>query len=356
MSNLIDLNNVDELRRLDSTGMYASIESLPSQCAAASGELVDKVKLPEFKGIANILVTGLGGSAIGGDMLRVYAADMLDVPVVVNRYYAIPKFVGPNSLVFAVSYSGNTEETLSAYAEAHKRGASIVAFTTGGKLGEMAKKDGYPVVDIPGGLMPRAANGYLFITTLAVLQKAGFLPDLSAEISEMIYLLKDMCVQLGPEAKEEQNLAKQLARKLYGKIPVVWGASGTTEVVAQRWKGQINENAKTPCYWNVFPELNHNEIVGLEVPAELLKNIHIVILRDENDHPQVKKRIEITKEVFQGKVDGFTEIQAYGRGVLARTYNLICTGDFTSVYLAALNGIDPGPVEAINYLKSELQK
>ena len=356
MSNSIDLNNVDALRQLDTTNMFASIDSLPAQCSAASGEIIDKVTLPQFKGITNILVTGLGGSAIGGDLLRVYAAGMLDVPVVVNRDYTIPKFVGASTLFFAVSYSGNTEETLSAYAEAHKRGASIVAITTGGKLGVMAKADGCPIVDIPAGLMPRAANGYLFIATLAVLQKAGFLPDLKAEIDEAVYLLKDLCNQLAPEVKEEQNPAKQLARKLHGKIPVVWGSSGTTEVIAQRWKGQINENAKSPCYWNMFPELNHNEIVGLETPAELLRNIHIVILRDENDHPQVKKRMEITKEVFQGKVDGFTEIQAYGKGALARTYNLICIGDFASVYLAALNGVDPGPVKAIDFLKSELQK
>ena len=356
MSKSIDLNNVDELRKLDSTGMFASIMSLPAQCAAAGGELVEGLQLPEYKGITNILVTGLGGSAIGGDMLRVYAAGMLDVPVVVNRDYAIPKFVGSNSLVFAVSYSGNTEETLSAYAAAHNSGASIIAITTGGKLGEMAKNDGYPIVSIPGGLMPRAANGYLFVATLATLQKAGFLPDLSGELAEAVYLLKDMCNQLSPEVKEETNPAKQLARKLHGKILVVWGAAGTTEVVAQRWKGQINENAKSPCYWNVFPELNHNEIVGLEMPEDLLKNIHVIILRDETDHPQIKKRMEITKAVFKNKVDGFTEVQAYGRGLLARIYNLICIGDYVSVYLAALNGVDPGPVEAINYLKSELQK
>jgi len=355
MPNSVDLNNVEELRRFDTTGMLDAIASLPDQCAAASGELMEKVQLPEYQGIANIVITGLGGSAIGGDLLRAYAAEALDVPVVINRGYDLPKFVGSSTLVFAVSYSGNTEETLSAYAQAHERGAHIIGITSGGKLRELLRGDGYPIVEVPGGMFPRAANGYLFVPLLMILQKIGMLPDLSTPISEMIYLLRDLCVQFGPEVPEATNPAKQLARKMYGKIPVIWGATGTTEIVAQRWKAQINENAKTPCYWNVFPELNHNEIVGLEVPEELVKAIHLIILQDKADHPQVQKRMEITKEVFQDKVDGFTEIKAFGNGMLARIYSLICTGDYTSVYLAALYGMDPGPIKAIDFLKNQLQ-
>jgi len=351
----IDLNNVDELRRFDTTGILAAIDSLPSQCAAA-GELVAKVNLPEYTDISNIVITGLGGSAIGGDMLRAYTSGVIEVPIVVNRGYDMPNFVNSKSLVFAVSYSGNTEETLSAYDQAHRRGAAVIGVTSGGRLKELVLEDGYPLLEVPGGMFPRAANGYLFMPCLTILQKIGLLPDLSGEAAEMIYLLKDMCWKLGPERAEAENPAKQLARKLYGKIPVIWGATGTTEVVAQRWKAQINENAKSPCYWNVFPELNHNEIVGLEVPAEFVKKIHIIVLQDGADHAQVQKRMAITKEVFQDKVDGFTEIKAHGNGLLARIYNLICTGDFTSAYLAALYGVDPGPIKVIDYLKEALQK
>jgi len=355
MTHPFDLNRVDELHRLDTTGMFAAVDSLPAQCASAWRELASDVKLPEIEAISNIVVTGLGGSAIGGDLLRTYAAGKVPVPIVVNRDYVLPGFVGPDTLVFAVSYSGNTEETLSAYAEALSRGASVIAITTGGKLGEAARRDGVPVINIPGGIFPRAANGFLFISTLKVLHRLGLLPDLTEEITETVDLLENMRKELGPEAAVEENPAKQIALKLYNKIPVIWGSAGITEVVAQRWKGQINENAKSPAYWNVLPELNHNEIVGFQFPAEILKKIHVIILRDKGDHPRVQKRIEITKEVIQNAIDGCTEVWPSGEEVLSRLYSLIYTGDFASVYLAALYGADPGPVKVIDFLKQELR-
>jgi len=349
-----DLNCVDGLCRLDTTGMLAALEGLPAQCSSACRDIAVNVQLPDIEAISNIVVTGLGGSAIGGDLLRVYSADKLPVPVMVNRDYGLPRFVDPDTLVFAVSYSGNTEETLSAYEEARARGANIVAVTTGGKLGELAEKDGITLVRVPCGISPRAATGFLFLPTLVILQRLGLMSDVTGEISEMIDFIKEMKKKLGPEAPEEDNLAKQLARKLHNKIPVIWGSSGTTEVVAQRWKGQINENAKAPAYWNVFPELNHNEIVGFQFPLEVLKKIHVILLRDERDHPRVHRRMEITKGVIQDVVDGYTEVWASGKGALCRVFSLIYTGDYTSVYLASLYGIDPGPVKVIDYLKKEL--
>lgn len=354
MSASFSLDLEDELRRIDTTGMFAALDGLPGQCDKAWRTLAENVPLPEIKGISNIVVTGLGGSAIGGDLLRVYAAAKVPVPVTVNREYTLPGFAGPDTLVFAVSYSGNTEETLSAYAAARARGASVVAITTGGMLGEAAAKDGYPVIKVPGGISPRAATGYLFIPTLRVLQRLGLLSDITGEINEMIEIISNMRQNLALAVPEAENTAKQIARKLHGKIPVIWGSAGNTEVVAQRWKGQINENAKSPAYWNVFPELNHNEIVGFELPAAILEKIHVVILRDEQDHPRVQKRMEITKEVIRNKVGGYTEVWARGQGLLARQYSLIYTGDFTSVYLAALNGVDPGPVQVIDFLKHKL--
>lgn len=354
MSLPVALDNEEQLRAMDTVGMFAAMAGLPDQCALAFRELGGQARLPENKPISNIVVTGLGGSAIGGDLLRVYAAPRIDVPITVNRDYVLPKFVGPDTLVFAVSYSGNTEETLSAYAEARERGASVVALTTGGKLGALAQADGFPVVEVPGGISPRAATGYLFMPTLQVLHRLGLLPNVADEADEMIALLGEMRQKLEPATAEANNQAKQIARRLQGKIPVIWGAAGTTEVVAQRWKGQINENAKAPAYWNMLPELNHNEIVGLEVPAEILKKIHLIILRDNRDHPRVQKRIAITKEVVQDKIDGYTEVEALGQGTLAKLYSLIYIGDYTSVYLAALNGVDPGPVKVIDFLKNEL--
>ncbi len=351
-----DLDNADALYRLDSTGMFAALGGLPAQCAEACRDLPEQGGLPEIGAISHIMVTGLGGSAIGGDMLRVYAAGRCSIPVVVNRDYVLPEFVGADTLVFAVSYSGNTEETLSAYGEARKKGAPVIAVTTGGKLEEAARRDGVTVIKIPSGIAPRAATGFLFLPTLRVLQKLGVLPDKGDELSEMIALLKDLRKKLEPETPTEENPAKQIARKLHRKLPVIWGAAGTTEVVAQRWKGQINENAKAPAYWNMLPELNHNEIVGFQFPIEILNQVHVIILRDAHDHSRVHKRIEITKDLIKDVANGYTEVRASGSGALARLYSLIYTGDYASVYLAALYGVDPGPVAVIDHLKKELAK
>jgi len=352
----IMLNDAEYMYQADTKEMFQSLATLAGQCNTACWDLPGNIDLPAVEAISNVVVTGLGGSAIGGDLLRIYCLDKCLVPVVVNRNYVMPEFVGEDTLVFAVSYSGNTEETISAYLDAKKRGATIIAVTTGGKLKEMACRDGVTVIPVPGGISPRSASGFLFIPTLRIMERLGFLSGIAEEVEKLVDHLKKLHENLKPEIPVEKNSAKQMALKLYNRIPIIWGSSGTTEVVAQRWKGQINENAKTPAYWNVFPELNHNELVGFKFPESLLKQLHIVILRDDQDHPRVQKRIEISKNVISKSVAGITDVRASGGGLLARTYSLIYSGDYTSVYLAFLYGIDPGPVEAIDHLKNELAK
>lgn len=350
------LNDAEYMYQADTKGMFESMTALAGQCTTACWDLPRDIDLPAVEAISNVVVTGLGGSAIGGDLLRIYCLDKCQVPVVVNRNYVMPEFVGKDTLVFAVSYSGNTEETISAYLDAKKRGAIIIAITTGGKLKEMADGDGATVIPVPGGISPRSASGFLFIPTLRIMEKLGFLSGIAEEVEKLVEHLKKLHENLKPEIPVEKNSAKQMALKLYNRIPIIWGSSGTTEVVAQRWKGQINENAKSPAYWNVFPELNHNELVGFKFPESLLKQLHVVILRDDQDHPRVQKRIEISKNVISKSVAGITDVRASGGGLLARTYSLIYSGDYTSVYLAFLYGVDPGPVEVIDYLKDELAK
>jgi glucose/mannose-6-phosphate isomerase len=272
----------------------------------------------------------------------------------VNRDYTLPLFVGKNTLVLAVSYSGNTEETLSAYDEANARGAAIVALTSGGKLAEKAREDQVPLFLIPGGLQPRAATGYLFIPALIVLEQLALIPQVSADLEDMISALESMGEKLKPDIEEEKNPAKQLAKLFFNKIPLIWGVSGTTETTAMRWKGQINENSKAAAYFNVLPELNHNEIVGTEAPAKLLKEIELVFLRTEDDHPRVQKRFDITKEIIGDRVSGITEIWGEGKSFLARMFSLTYLGDYTSAYLALLYGIDPSPVQLITQLKNKL--
>lgn len=348
------LDDIDYMQGTDTKGMFQSLATLAGQCTTACWDLSRDIDLPAVETVSNVVVTGLGGSAIGGDLLRVYCANICPVPVLVNRDYAMPEFVGKDSLVFAVSYSGNTEETLSAYQDARQRGATIIVITTGGKLGRMAGEDGVTVIPVPGGIAPRSASGFLFIPALRIMERLGFLSGIEDEVEALVSHIKALYDHLKPEVPTGKNPAKQMALKLHNRIPVIWGSSGITEVVALRWKGQINENAKAPAYWNVFPELNHNELVGFRFPESLLRQIQVVILRDDRDHPRVQKRIEITKNIISNAVAGITDVKASGGGLLARTYSLIYSGDYTSLYLALLYGVDPGPVEVIDYLKGEL--
>jgi len=352
----MDLNNAELIYQNDPGKMLEAIRLLPEQCEEALA-IVQQFRIPDdYNGFNNVLVTGLGGSAIGGDLLRVYVAGKADIPVLVNRDYTLPKFVGPGTLILATSFSGNTEETISAYRQAVEAGARIIAITGGGQLKRLAGKDGVPVVAIPGGISPRAATGYLFIPALVILQRLGLIPDVSEEIRDLIATLKTLREQWKPENPVAGNIAKQVARRLQNKIPLIYGVAGNTEVAATRWKGQINENGKTAAYWNVFPELNHNEIVGFEAPPGLLKELEIIILRDQDDHPRVQKRIEITKALLEKVVSGVTEVNSVGNSRLARIFSLTYLGDYASVYLAVLYGIDPTPVRMIDFLKNELIK
>lgn len=310
----------------------------------------------EFGGAANMVILGMGGSAIGGDLFRALFENELRIPVVINRDYNIPRFVDSHTLVVASSYSGNTEETLSGYQQARERGAMVMAFCTGGKLKEQAHSDGYPVVTIPGGLSPRAALGYSFLPLMTVAENLGFISDKSQDFAEMVERAEQLRDRLGPDVPAEKSFAKQLAQACFGKLPIIYGAGGWRSVVAARWKGQFNENAKNIAYWNAFPELNHNETVGWEAPASVNRQTHVIILRDTEETVRFGRRVDVTREIMQPAVGGFTEVRAEGRSPLARLFSLVYTGDFVSLYLSILNGIDPTPVRVIDRLKGELSK
>ena len=332
--------------------MKSYLYGLPEQfdrCLEMSYQEVERYQKPYH----NVMVSGLGGSAIGGDILRTYAFQQAAIPVFVNRGYDLPRFVNQNTLFVAVSYSGNTEETLAAYEEAKNCGAQILAITSGGKLAQNARDDGNTVVAIPGGLSPRAATGYLLAPLLLSLQSAGILKNVEADIKETAAVLHSLRDLLQP-ASRERNIAQSIAGLIKDAVPVVWGSANCTEPAALRWKAQINENAKCPAYYNVFPELNHNEIVGFEAPSELLAKIAVIILRDSRDHRRVQQRMDITRNLIEGKVKKVIEVESAGESLLARIYSLIYIGDYVSYYLALEYGIDPTPVKVIDYLKQEL--
>ncbi|HTP12336.1 MAG TPA: bifunctional phosphoglucose/phosphomannose isomerase, partial [Bacteroidota bacterium] len=306
-------------------------------------------------GVSSILLTGLGGSAIGGDLLRAYLSDELAVPFSVNRHYALPEFVGPKTLVIVSSYSGNTEETIAAQKDATRRKARVLCISTGGAVTEFARKRNQPCISIPGGLQPRAALAYSFFPLLIALGKAGFIRPKDKDVRETIELLRQKS-RLWSTPDASANPAINLAGSIKGKLPVIYSGVEHLDAVNLRWRGQIEENAKQLAYGNVFPEMNHNELVGWNGLADLMKQMHVVILRDKADHARVAVRENITKEIINRHSSAVTEVWSDGTSLLARMFSLVHFGDWVSFYLAILNGQDPTPVRAIDHLKDALAR
>lgn len=331
--------------------MLELINSLPEQFeyTKASDIVWPHVKSQDIK---HIIVCGMGGSAIGGDILRCCLMPLAPVPVLVNRGYELPSFAGKNTLVFAVSYSGNTEETLNSFEEALARGAQIVAVTSGGVLAKRAGEEGVPVIRVPGGLPPRASLGYLFAPLALAAEGLGVAPGMGAALQETIDVLKRMRDELAQPGSE----ASKLAARLKGKITVIWGSGPLVEAAAMRWKAQFNENAKSMAFYNCFPELNHNEFVGFEAPQDLMDRVAVLILQDHKEHGQNIKRTAITKELLHSRVPEFEVVNSRGDSIMARLLSLIYFGDYVSVYLAREYETDPMPVTLIEELKQRLKE
>jgi glucose/mannose-6-phosphate isomerase len=342
------------VQRYDKSNMRKLLVNLPLQIEEAV-RIGKGATIPyKASSIRNIVVTGLGGSAIGGDLLRSYAAEDLGVPFVVNRTYTLPDFVDRNTLVIVSSYSGGTEETIAAHQDARKRGAMIVAISSGGETEHMAKKFRHPFIKIPKGYPPRAAIGYSFFPSLLALQNLKLLSKRDKDITETISLLQR---QAKSYAKlDDKNEALNLARQLYTRLPIIYSASDRFDVVNLRWRGQLAENAKVLAFGHVLPEMNHNEIVGWKVLQRHMSDMAVIFLRDAGEHVRVKERMKITKGIVSEFANKVVEVQSKGTSLLSRIFSLVYLGDWTSYYLALLNGVDPMPVRIIDYLKWELTK
>lgn len=338
--------------RLDPKDMYKLTCAFPAQCKRAL-EIAKAADIPPLdRKITSVVLTGLGGSAAGGDFTRALFEAHGSVPFSVNRDYRLANFVGPETLVFATSYSGNTEETLSAYADAKKRGAKIIAVTNGGKLAELAKADRVPTIAIPAGQPPRTALGYLLIPVVYACEKLGLLP---AQNYASAFAQIEKCVsEWAIETPYESNPPKQLAEALAGNLAVIYGLGSWQGIVASRWKGQINENAKAMVFSNVFPELNHNEILGwVTAGLQGVSKWAAVILEDGSESVKMKARAGVTSDLIKGVAE-LHRVQARGTALLEKMLSLTLFGDFVSLYMAALNGIDPENIDSINVLKAEL--
>ncbi|MBK9328384.1 MAG: bifunctional phosphoglucose/phosphomannose isomerase [Sphingobacteriales bacterium] len=320
------------------------IQGFPAQLKRAI-EIGEKAKIGKNKfPIRNILISGLGGSGIGGTILSNVLRDDLSVPVIVNKEYQIPAFVNENTLVIISSYSGNTEETLSALMQAFKKNAQIVCITSGGLIQEYAETNDIDFVNIDGGSPPRAAFGQSYVQLLYILFHLGLLEDgFKQYLQEAITLLET-------DEAAIKSQAKEIAQKLSGKIPVIY-SDAKFEGVSIRFRQQINENAKMLCWHHVVPEMNHNELVGWREKNE---NIAVVFIRNNQDFERNQERMEFTKEVVGQYASDVIEIYSKGDYDLVRSMYLIHLTDWVSYYLAELKGVDAVEVDVIGKLKNKL--
>lgn len=354
---MIDLNDVKKIRELDSMGSLITTENYDKQFAEGV-ELVKDFQVPKLPDRIDELVllgTG-GGSSISGGLIRSLLFDELKLPVIINQGYNIPAFVDEHSLVFVVSHSGNTEETLNALSQAMKTGAVIIAITAGGKLKEIAAQHNIPLLIVPADIgHPRRDLGYIFIPMLIMLSKMGLISDKTADIQETIALFAELNKQYNPEVPVKDNLAKQIAQELYGYIPLVYGSLDNLDVVAWRWKNQFGENSKLMAFWNVIPNLHHDEAVGWDMPEELIKKFYLIMLRDDVlDSEKIKKRKDITAQILSERMGHVRQVYAKGNSRLARLFSLIYLGDFVTLYTPIYRGVDPTPVEVINLFKRKM--
>lgn len=343
------------LKTADPHGMMALTLDFPSQCERAI-DLALTWRLPALPREPRlIVVSGMGGSGIGGDYLRALFEAHGNLPVLVIRDYHLPHCVDAHTLLFAVSYSGNTEETLSCYAEARERGAIVVALSSGGELQARAQRDNMPHLQLPGGQPPRTALGYLFLPMVVLCERWNLLPDLAQARARTLQRLVQARDRWSISTPYEQNPAKQLASTLYGKLPLLYGSGDYRAIVTTRWKGQFNENAKQHAFANTFPELNHNEILGWVGAKRQANNFAVVALRDPDESIQTRTRVEVTRRLV-GDAAEWHEVWAEGESLLERMLNLTYLGDFVSLYLAYLNGVDPYAIDYIDLLKAELAR
>jgi len=349
----MNLNNHEDFSKLDTMNMLAEMNGLPEQLLTAWEE-AQNLPLSDFSAVKQVLVAGMGGSAIGADLLKSYIAPLSSVSLEVHRDYDLPAWAnGPDTLVIVSSHSGNTEETNSAMETALERGCSILAVSTGGKIAELAKKNDVNLWIFQHKGQPRAAVGYSFCLLLNVFTRLGFIADPTEELFSTVEEMKVQRASLSAELPDHQNPAKRMAGQLIGRWVSVFGAD-LLAPVARRWKGQISEIAKAWGQYEDLPEADHNTLAGVINPEENLLKTMALFLQAEANHPRNQRRIELTKKNFM--VEGISTdlIQAKGITRMAQMWTTIQFGDYTAFYLAMAYDEDPTPVAAIESLKREL--
>ncbi len=354
MTHLLDDPSVRS--RLDPSDMLASVRGLPDQCKEA-WEAAKGLQLPkDYAGIERIVVLGMGGSAIAGDIWRVLLQRECAVPVFNVRQYDLPPYVDERTLVIASSFSGGTEETLSAFGQALATPAKKLVITAGGQLLATARANGIPTFAYEFRGEPRAAIGWSLMPLLAVASQLGLMQGIAGEVGEAVVVLREQQTEIEADVPTARNSAKQLAERLHEKLPVIYGAGPLLEV-AHRWKTQINESAKVWAFYEELPEVHHNAIIGYELPKAVAGETAVVFLQSADlVHPRVQLRYGFTRELLARGGVTAEAVDARGRGALAQMMSLVQFGDYLSVYLAFLYGVDPTPTTVIDELKAWLAK
>lgn len=342
----------DSLRFLDAVGGLP--EQLSDACRTARGTL-DGATLPRAEEVDNIVVLGMGGSGIVGDALAAAANGVLPVPVVVTKQLRTPRFIGPRALVFAVSYSGDTDETLHMATGALDAGARVVAVSSGGALAALVQARGGVHLDCPVGYLPRAALGALLAPLFVALERIGLLPEAGEWLDQAHRQLVARREKCWPEVSSPANPAREIARKIGTTIPIFYGGGALGAVAALRWKCDVNENAKAPAFWNAYPELDHNEICGWGQHGDVTRQVFTLVeLRHDFEHEQLDRRFALTRGLIEETLARVLEVRAEGEGRLAQLLDLMYVGDWASCYLALDHDVDPGPIDAIVQLKNAL--
>lgn len=333
--------------------MWEATAGLPEQVADGAAAAAD-VPVPSAEGLASIVALGMGGSGIGNDVLAAIAGPLCRLPVVVGKDYELPAFVGPSTLVFAASFSGNTEETLAAAAAAAARGARLVGITGGGELSRLVASAGGSVVAVPTSIpYPRAAIGAMTVAPLVVLSRMGLLPGAPEMVERAVAQLRARRDVL--ESTGDRSIAAVVARQIGRTIPLVYGGGALGRAAALRWKGQFNENPKTPAFWAAHPELCHNELTGWGQLGDVTRQIiTLVDLRHDFEHPQVARRFELVDDIMDEVVVRTVSVRAAGDGPLAQLFDLVLLADYTALWMCAAEGLDPGPIPVLERLKAAL--
>lgn len=353
----MNLDDLERMQRLDTLNMLAEIDDLPDQLVRAYQIGMHAVFQKNSWHVKQVVISGMGGSAIGADLLSAYVADTCPVPVLVHRDYGLPAFArGEKTLVICSSHSGDTEETLDSFEAARRQGCHVLAVCTGGELALRAQKERVPTITFEHAGQPRAAVGYSFGILLAVYVRLGLIPDQADELQAAVAAMQEMRTSLGPGVPAAENPAKRYAGQLIDRWVTVFGA-GLLAPVARRIKGQVNELAKAVASFEVIPEADHNALAGTRHPVELIvPRIMSLFLRAPSIHPRNRIRMDLTKQVYMLEGLNTDFLDARGEHPLAHMWTLILFGDYMAYYLAIAYGVDPTPVEALVQFKDALKE